>query len=272
MKLKIKTFIKSIFYLLGLTFLLDKLVYFSTKMKYRKANRNFRKEYPDFILPPDYFLYETYKLNYKLYFEDGKNTARELIDWVEKYLPAGDLKILDWGCGVSRICRHLKNFVQQNTQIFGCDINSEMIKWNRINVPEIEYSHIDYMPPTNYENDFFGFIYGISIFTHIENHNQEKWFNEICRILKKGGVFLFTTHGTNCFENLLPFEKKELEQFGSFTKLFGREGHRMMITYNTKKDIEKKLADKFTVIEIYDDKEAIAKTGAQDLWIVKKIK
>ena len=46
-------------------------------MKYqnKKDNEAFKKKFPDIVLPPDYLMYESFKLDYASYYFGGKKTA-----------------------------------------------------------------------------------------------------------------------------------------------------------------------------------------------------
>jgi ubiquinone/menaquinone biosynthesis C-methylase UbiE len=63
--------------------------------------------------------------------EDGRVAAREIIGWTKNYFPMSLLTILEWGCGVARIVRHIPAMVSEDAVIYACDINEEMIKWDR---------------------------------------------------------------------------------------------------------------------------------------------
>jgi SAM-dependent methyltransferase len=262
----IRATVKNFFYRTGLATFLDKSLYLIAFLKNRKANNAFRKEHPDLTIPPDYFLYETYRLDYKQFFDDGELTAKEIIDSVKPDLKNYPDKILDWGCGVSRVTMHLHKFVASKTEIYGCDINEPMIAFNKANFKNISYSVISYLPPAGYSNSFFDLVYGLSVFTHIEGCFQKQWIEEIHRILNDGGFFLFTTHGRNFYSKLLPREKKVLKETGSFTKQFEKKGHRMMTTYNSKDDFIKMMHPYFEVIEFREGEKE-----EQDFWIARKL-
>lgn len=61
-----------------------------------------------------------------------------------------------------------------------------------------------------YENDFFDVVYGISIFTHLSKEMHYKWFNELMRILKPGGMVILTLHGEAFKLQLSEEERKNL--------------------------------------------------------------
>jgi SAM-dependent methyltransferase len=264
-----KSTLKYIFQLTNTLKILDKLIFLKAKIANRKKNIDFRRENQCFNLPPDYFLHETYMLNYKQYKSDGFLTAKELTEWTKEYLPETKY-ILEWGSGVSRIIRHFDNFINTESKLFGCDINKEMIDWSKNNIANVQFDQISYYPPTIYADNSFDFIYGISVFTHIEVSIQETWINEISRIIKKNGIFLFTTHGTYYSNKLTLFELQELKKKGAYTIPFNKEGHRMMTTFNDRITFENKISIYFEVLKFYEGKNHLEKIGGQDLWIVKR--
>ncbi len=268
---KYRAFTKDMFYKAGLVSVLDWLLYQASRLSNKKKNRKFRKANPGLIIPPDYFLYETYKLDYESFFKDGECTAREIIEWTEKYLEPGPKKILDWGCGVSRIAMHINKFTDTYTSVHACDISEQMISFNKKSYSNISYSQVLYSPPTNYGNGSFDLIYGLSIFTHIEADMQDKWFKEMYRILNNHGVFLFTTHGMFFYPKLLDKEKQLLVLKGVFSKEYQKKGHRMMSTYNSHAALSKLLEKYFEILEFHDGTVDQTKTGGQDLWIVRKL-
>lgn len=267
--MQLKQIIKKIIYKTNTQHLLDKCVFVKEKIKNSTANKLFKKNNPSFTLPSDYFLYETYQLNYQQYKEDGLLSAQEIIDWVKPYINLNEQNVLEWGCGVSRIVRHLPTLLPSSI-IFAADINTQMIEWNRQYVNNVNFSLINYQPPTQYLSNTFQFVYAISVFTHIEDNEQENWVKEIHRILGAGGLFLFTTHGKKYFTHLTNTEVRTLNDKGTFTKSYKQKGHRMMSTYNEPKAFSKLLQKYFEIIEYCDGNKNPQKIGGQDLWIVKK--
>lgn len=262
----IRARVKNSFYKTGLATILDKVLYKVAYLKNKKRNDVFRKENPALHIPPDYFLYETYRLDYEQFFKDGELTAKEIVGVIQPYLKNDIDKILDWGCGVGRITMHLHKFVGSKTEIHGCDINEKMIAFDKTNFKDISFSVISYTPPTSYGNSFFDFVYALSVFTHIEASFQKQWIEEMHRILVDGGVFLFTIHGSSFYSKLLPEERKLLDRNGSFTKQFQKKGHRMMTTYNSKDAFARMMQPYFEVKEFHEGAE-----GEQDFWIVRKL-
>ena len=155
--------------------------------------------------------------------------------------------------------------------IHACDINREMIAWDNKNLPGIQFSAIEGVPPTAYHDKLFDLVFAISVLTHIQGDEQVNWIREIHRVMVTDGVFLFTTHGEKFIGQLSVRERKEMNESGYFTRSFKHKGHRMMTTYNDAGKFKALISPLFQVLEFHDGKKDMAKTGGQDLWIVRRI-
>lgn len=265
-----KIYIKNLFYKAGLSPVLDSILYRYSFLKNKKHNQAYAKKNSLVAYPPDYYLYETYKLDYQQYIEDGDLSAKEIVEWTMKHINIQKLNILEWGCGVSRTTRHLHKYLPQHSNIFACDVNAGMIEWNKAHIQNIHFSLINHNPPTSYNTSCFNIIFCISVFTHIDSIQQTNWLKEIYRILDDSGIFLFTTHGSYYNNKLLQKELQELTEKGVYTKNYYKRGHRLMSTYNDANQFKKVVENLFTVLEFYDGSSNLEKVGGQDLWIVQK--
>lgn len=265
----LRQFIKSIFYRTGTVVVYDRLHFLISLLRYAGKNRVFKKEHPDFALPPDYYLYETYKPDYRKYKEDGELTAGEFLEWAQPFVPQPK-HILEWGCGVARIVRHLPGKVAADAEITGADISKPMIEWNAAHIPGVRFVKTDYYPPLPFADQSFDMVYALSVFTHIEYRLQQDWLREIQRVLRAGGVFLFTTHGRKYHHALSEAELKELREKGGATKSYQQKGHRMMGTYNSCEAFKAMLPSGLELLAYYDGVEHPEKVGGQDLWIVRR--
>jgi len=266
----VKRWLKNIFYSTGNARLLNRAIYGWSKFTHSAMNKRYKKNHPGISLPSTYFLYETYMPDYEKYIEDGRVAAQEIIDWTLPYLPMNPLVVMEWGCGVARIVRHLPSILPDDAGIFACDINGEMIKWDKENIEGIEFSRIGHLPPTGYSFGQFNIIYAISVFTHIDGREHLPWILEMHRILIRGGIFLFTTHGKNFYHQLAGNELKQLTEEGYFTRSYPDKGHRMMTTYNEANQFRTMISTFFEVLEFHDGQVDHEKTGGQDLWIIRK--
>jgi SAM-dependent methyltransferase len=266
----VKRWLKDIFYYTGNARLLDRAIYSWSKFTHSAMNNRYKKNHPGIPLPPAYFLYETYMSDYERYMEDGRIAAQEITDWTLPYLPINPLMVMEWGCGVARIVRHLPAILPEDAGIFACDINEKMIKWDSENIKGIEFSRTGHLPPTSYSPGQFNIVYAISVFTHIDGREHLPWILEMHRILIPGGIFLFTTHGKNYYQQLAAKELKQLDKEGYFTRSYPDKGHRMMTTYNEAGQFKIMVSAYFDVLEFHDGQVDHGKTGGQDLWILRK--
>ncbi len=107
--------------------------------------------------------------------------------------PARLGRVLDFGCGVGRVLRHWKQF--GDLEVFGTDLSSDMIAWDRENLPFATFSTNTVAPELPFEDDMFGLIYALSVFTHLPLNIQVAWWQELVRITRPGGVIYFSAHG-----------------------------------------------------------------------------
>ena len=265
----LKAILKNIIYQLKGSVWLDGLLFRMARLQNQKANRLYRLENPDIVLPDDYDLYETYQIHYQKFIEDGKLAAAEIIEWTQPYLTTNETAILDWGCGVGRITRHIK---EQNTfaKIYACDIDKHKIEWNKAHCSDIDFSLISYVPPTCFATAQFDLIYGISVFTHIDILSQDNWLKELLRILKPTGVLLITTQGEFYRNRLTASQKKRLDKTGFYTQQYSKQGHRMMSSFQLPDHFKEMLSPYFIVKEFYSGKTHPERMGGQDLWILQK--
>lgn len=216
---------------IGLMHFLDTVKYEWQKFKLKKKNNHFKIENPSVKLPPDYLMFESYKLDYHKYYFGGKKSAEDIINDVKSYIKLSNLNILDWGCGPARILRHLPDILGQDCSYFGTDYNPKTIDWCSRNLKQIDFKLNDLNPPLDYTSDKFGFIYGISIFTHLSEENHYKWFDELVRITKKDGVILLTTAGAAFEEIMTESEKEQFNKGFLITRGQVKEGHRVYAAF-----------------------------------------
>ena len=131
--------------------------------------------------------------------KDFINTAAQIatifMTYVGKYKPifeSGD--ILDWGCGCGRVITQLMKFVSPN-RLYGCDIDSAAIEWDKQNLQGPSFTRVDPYPPTNYPDCSFDVIYGISVMTHLDENTQMLWLRELKRIARPNAIVALSVVG-----------------------------------------------------------------------------
>ena len=241
------------------------------RSKYKKGNVLFKNEHKDIPLPPDFFIYETYRLNFKWYYQDGKNTAKEIVELLSRHVDlfSTGKRILDWGCGPGRIVRHLRS-VLPLAEIYGTDYNEEYIGWCSKHLRGIDFSVNRIDPPTGYEDVFFDTIIGLSIFTHLSEKNHFDWINELYRIIKQGGMLFITTQGEAYRPLLTMAEKKVLDSNRLVTRKYSKEGNRLYSSFQSDHFMRQLIKGKFRVLEHIPGKFENSEP-AQDNWLLQKI-
>jgi SAM-dependent methyltransferase len=101
--------------------------------------------------------------------------------------------ILDFGCGCGRVARWWDEL--SGPAVYGCDYDGVLTGWCRRNLPFLSVKTNASVPPLPFRRESFDFIYAISLFTHLDAAAQHAWIPDVHRVLRPGGLFLFTVHG-----------------------------------------------------------------------------
>jgi hypothetical protein len=103
-------------------------------------------------------------------------------------------RLLDWGCGCGRLSRHFLNDGRYN--VHGFDIDPVNIQWMQSNYGE-QFKVVSTDPPTEYENGYFDYVIGHSVFTHLTEKDQFNWLLELSRISRRGARLFVTISALN---------------------------------------------------------------------------
>ena len=92
--------------------------------------------------------------------------------------------------GIARWWRDL-----DGPSVVGCDYDGRLVEWCESNLPFMEAKTNASLPPLPFRDASFDLVYAISLLTHLPEDRQGPWLHDVRRILKPGGLFLFTVHG-----------------------------------------------------------------------------
>lgn len=231
-------------------------------------NKKFVEQNPSIKLPPSYVLYETYKMDYQNYFEDGKNSAKDISELLSEFIQLEDKTVLDWGCGPARVVRHLPSLLPQ-TKIYGSDYNGIIVKWCKENIERVEFEKNELLPPLNFQDLFFDAVYALSVFTHLSEENHCKWMQELSRVIKPGGIFLFTTQGNAFFNKLSQDEKGKFRMGDIVVRGKVKEGHRTYSSFQPEIFIQSLVSSNWKILKFIPG--TLQDWGPeQDMWIIQK--
>lgn len=99
--------------------------------------------------------------------------------------------ILDFGCGYGRLLRFFVKDAQDNS-LYGTDISEELVQWSRENNRFGQFFENNAFPPTQFQKGQFSFVFAFSVFTHLSENSHLVWMEEMGRIIKSGGLMIFT--------------------------------------------------------------------------------
>lgn len=106
--------------------------------------------------------------------------------------------ILDFGSGCGRIAMWLEHLAPTSA-VHGSDIDSRAIAWAQDNIPWAEFKVNQPLPPLDYPDGHFDLVFSHSVFTHIDEHYQDRWLTELRRVVKPGGYAILSLHGETAF-------------------------------------------------------------------------
>jgi SAM-dependent methyltransferase len=102
--------------------------------------------------------------------------------------------VLDFGCSSGRVVRVLAAAYPGVTW-YGCDPNEPAIAWATQNLRATCFFVSGDEPPLPLEDASLDLAYAISIWSHFEPGLALRWFEELRRLLRPGGLLVLTTHG-----------------------------------------------------------------------------
>lgn len=132
----------------------------------------------------------------------GRVVAASVFDClgrIENFGP--EFRVLDFGVGCGRIMRPLAELCRTTPlspvaiQWYGTDIDAQAIAWCQKHLGSVgKFVVNDPRPPLPFGDQFFDFVFSISIFTHLPENMQFAWLKDINRVLKQSGTAVLSTH------------------------------------------------------------------------------
>jgi SAM-dependent methyltransferase len=224
---------------------------------------------PDHLpLPPP----EQLVLVYSMYapakfFESGLLGA----DCIRTILARHDMRldgfdaILDLGCGCGRIMRHWKWLT--GPELHGSDYNPYLVRWCTENLRFAEFGVNDLEPPLTYDDGRFDFVYGVSVFTHLDEELQHAWIEELKRVLRPSGVLYLTLHGRSRASELKPAEAERFRAGELVVRKPGAAGTNVCSAYHPESYVRHTLARDLELLDFAPDG---AEDARQDAYLFRK--
>jgi SAM-dependent methyltransferase len=95
--------------------------------------------------------------------------------------------------------------------MYGSDCNDAHVSWCEAHLPFARVVGHGLRPPAPFADASFGFVYGLSVFTHLPEEVQLAWMTELRRVLRPGGLLLMSFHGEGFAERMTHRERRRFE-------------------------------------------------------------
>lgn len=231
---------------LGLLPALDAARFMRAKWRTGEANRVFLAAHPDFVAPPLWWMHDMYRhTSFELYWKTGQATAAGIEERIENYVARPAPRVADWGCGLSRVLRHLPERYERT----GFDYNPDAVRWCTEHIKGARFLRNDLHPPLPADAASFEALYALSVFTHLSAEAHDAWIAEIARVLSPGGIFIGAFHMTPAPGQLLPHEQQLFDRGELVVRGGVKEGSRTFVAYHPEAYLRDRLFRGWEIVE-----------------------
>jgi len=130
------------------------------------------------------------------YLERGESLAQTIQDLCE--IAGRDFHsftdILDFGSGCGRVIQNFRGRPESRT-LYATDIDPDLVSWGKGHLHGIQWSVNGHRPPLPFDANSFDLIYGISVFSHLDEDFQHLWLRELQRVARPGATIILSVQG-----------------------------------------------------------------------------
>jgi SAM-dependent methyltransferase len=149
-------------------------------------------------------------------------------------LSAGQ-RVLDFGCSSARHLRVLQAW-RPAVSWLGCDPNARAIAWDREHLPGIEFFVSPLEPPLELEAGSLDGAFAISVWSHFAEAAAIRWLEEMHRVIRPGGLLVFTTQGYASLAHYHRLAKIDDEYAVGGVEVLLRSGHAFVPSFGVRGD------------------------------------
>lgn len=182
------------------------------------------------------------------FFSSGRLAAESIRDTVESQGldVAGLERILDFGCGCGRVLRHWKGL--SGVQVFGTDFQVPLLHEAHRILPFAHLAANGPEPPLPFADASFDLVYCLSVFTHFDERQERLWRDEIRRVLKPGGLWVFSAQGDAYVPKLTAQERGAFDAGRMVCQRSDYRGLNLCMTFHPESYVRQVLAEGFSVV------------------------
>ena len=155
--------------------------------------------------------------------------------------------ILDFGGGCGRVARHWAGL--EGPQVHLCDYNPLLVSWSSENLPFVASDTNELEPPTPYEAGKFDLVYAFSVLSHLSEPLQGAWISEFHRILKPGGLLVFSVLGHSAYDRMDSGAKERFDRGELVVERTGTAGRNLCTAYHPRSYVTGELLAEFSDVE-----------------------
>lgn len=190
------------------------------------------------------------KADADIFFSSGYRTTlayqTELHDY--GYSPANMARILEMGVGLGRLIIHYFPFA---AELYGCDVTPGVAAWTTARLGHrVRVDSTGHEPPLPYPDGHFDFVYAHSVFTHIPCNLAEPWAAELRRIIRPGGVLIFSVWDSNVYLQSVSQREFHERYLVPGCHDWNHDDGVLMLTYQSPRHIYRTWNKYFHVLEI----------------------
>lgn len=159
------------------------------------------------------------------YVEVGRAVAQDIQDLCASagHNISSFTNILDFGSGCGRVIQNFRTPQFNQCNLYATDIDPDLVDWGKNNLHGIQWTINGHLPPLPFDDDVFDLIYGISVFTHLDEDFQNAWLCELQRVARPGAILILTVHGEHVINRIRllddSYREKIREHGFAFVKL-----------------------------------------------------
>lgn len=175
-------------------------------------------------------------------------------------------RILDFGCGCGRVLRHWHDLRQ--VAVFGTDFQVPLLKECQRVLPFAHLAANALEPPLPFKDASFDLVYCLSVFTHFDDRQERLWRDEIRRVLKPGGLWVFSTQGEAYKDKLRGAERARFEAGQMVCQRQEFRGLNLCMTFHPERYVRDVLGADFSVVAF--ESQGARGNPPQDLYVLRR--